>query len=61
MVLKPDRQSSLGDILFETSATRLAVNAGMKEAEIYAFYSRHDAAVQEAEQLLRRYEDRKGL
>jgi methionyl-tRNA formyltransferase len=61
VVTKPDHQSSLGDILFEASAARLAVNNGLKENEIHAIYSRHDEAVQEAERILRPYENRKGL
>lgn len=56
VVLKPDQKSSLGDILFETSATCLSVNAGMKPNQIYAFYLVHDKAIRKAERLLRRYE-----
>lgn len=62
VVTKPDHQSTLGDILFEASATRLAANSGLKKADIHAIYSNHDEAVQEAERVLRgRYDDSQRL
>lgn len=60
VVTKPSRQSTLGDVLFETSATRLAVNSGLKEAEIHAFYFDHDEAVQEAKRILAAFKKSEG-
>ncbi|KKW22415.1 MAG: hypothetical protein UY62_C0005G0012 [Parcubacteria group bacterium GW2011_GWF2_50_9] len=60
VVIKPSQQSSLGDILFETSATRLAVNSGLKEKEVHAFYSGHDEAVQEAKRILDAFKKSEG-